>query len=352
MAHPCFVDGVRLATARGEVPVEQLRQGDLIVTLVGLERVLQPIRWIGNRLLDLPVNATPRDGAPIRVRRNALGDGVPRRDVLLSHDHRLFVGGKLIPARLLVNSMTILPEFGLGSVHYFHVELEHHTILLAEDLPVESFLDEAGDRSFFTNAVGLSVMQPILSADLYVDVAALACAPLVMTAVESEPAWRLLAERARALGFVPPHWETTSEPSLHLFADGYKIDPVCQDELRSVFALPVGAQSLRLVSRAAVPFDLDRTHEDWRCLGVGVTKMIYRIGAEQIEIRADHPSLIRGWHDAETDGATIWRWTNGDAHLPLPTPIGAGGATLELHLSGRATYALMDQAAEATRLSA
>lgn len=115
-----------------------------------------------------------------------------------------------------------------------------------------------------------------------------------------------------------------------------------------MFALPAGARSLRLASRATVPFDLDRAHEDWRPLGVGVTKIIYRIGGEQIEIPADNPSLIRGWHDAETDGATVWRWTNGDAHLPLPMPIGTG-ATLELHLSGRATYALTDQAAEATR---
>ncbi len=253
---------------------------------------------------------------------------------------------------LLVNGMTVLPEAGLELVHYFHVELERHAVLLAEGLPVESYLDEANDRSFFSNADGPAALHPILGANGRPDVALLACAPLAMTAAESEPAWRLLADRARALGFVPPTWSTTSDPDLRLRADGRDLQPLLQDETRYMFALPAGAKSLRLASRATVPFDLDRAHEDWRCLGVGVTKLVYRIGAEQIEIPADHPSLIRGWHDAETDGATIWRWTNGDAHLPLPMPIGAGGATLELHLSGRATYALTDQTTDATRLSA
>jgi hypothetical protein len=116
--------------------------------------------------------------------------------------------------------------------------------------------------------------------------------------------------------------------------------------------LPAGTRSVRLVSRASVPFDLDRAHEDWRRLGVGVAKIVFRSGTEQVELPADHPSLIRGWHDAETDGAAIWRWTDGDAHVPLPILIGAGGATIELHLACAATYALTAQASEAARLVA
>lgn len=348
----CFVSGVRLMTTQGEVPVEDLRTGDLVLALEGQERVSLPIVWIGNRLLDLAPASDPHDGAPIRVRRGALDGGVPHRDVLLSHDHRLLVAGKLVPARLLVNDMTILPERGLRSVHYFHIELERHAVLLADGLPAESFLDEAGDRSFFSNADSPTRMQPNVPTVVHPDAVALACAPLAMTAAEAEPAWRLLADRARALGFVPPHWETTSDPDLSLVADDTRIRPVLQEQNRCVFVLPPATRSLRLASRASIPFDLDRTQEDWRRLGVGVTRIVYRAGAEQIEIPADHPSLIRGWHDTETDGATVWRWTNGDAHLPLPMPIGAAGATIELHLSCRATYAVADEPAQETRLIA
>jgi hypothetical protein len=345
----CFAAGTRLATARGEVLVEDLSQGESVVTLVGSETVLRPVAWIGTRRVDLSSAAEPELAAPLRIRRDAFAENIPGRDVWLSPDHRILVDGKLIPVRLLANGMTITHERDVTSVCYFHVELESHAILLAEGLPAESYLDELGDRSFFSNSEGPVALQPSLGKVVGPEAAARACAPLAMTAAESEPAWRSLAERARALGFAPTQWNTTSDPDLRMIVDGHEIRPLVEDATRRVFALPAGTQSIRLASRASVPFDLDRAHEDWRNLGVGVTKLVYRVGAEQIEIPADHPSLVRGWHDAETDGSTIWRWTNGAAHLPLPTPIGAGGAILELHLFGHATYAVTEEDAETRR---
>jgi len=320
-----------------------------VLTMVGSEFLVRVVKWVGYREIDLESEPEPESARPIRIRRGAFADDSPRRDILISPDHRVLVGGVLIPTRLLTNGMTIVPDLSCRRVEYFHIELEQHAVLSADGLPAESFLDEIGDRRFFSNAEGPVALRPRLPGILHQGVTRLACAPLAMSAAESELAWRQIADRARTLGFVPPNWDTTSDPDLHLCADGRDLQPLLQDETRYVFALPAGAKSLRLASRATVPFDLDRAHEDWRSLGVGVTKIVYRIGAEQIEIPADHPSLIRGWHDAETDGTTVWRWTNGDAHLPLPMPIGAGGATLELHLSGRVTYAITEQAAETTR---
>ncbi|MBW4093709.1 MAG: Hint domain-containing protein [Proteobacteria bacterium] len=345
----CFAAGTRLLTVRGEVPVEDLREGESIVTLVGTSRALRPVVWIGRRQVDLVASPEPELSAPVRIRRDAFAENIPGRDVWLSPDHRVLVDGRLIPVRLLANGMTITHERDVTSVRYFHVELESHAIILAEGLPAETFLDELGDRSFFSNSDGPVSLQPNLGKIVGPEAAARACAPLAMTAAESEPAWRSLADRARALGFVPVQWDTTSDPDLRMVVDEHEIRPLVEEATRCVFALPAGTQSIRLASRASVPFDLDRAHEDWRNLGVGVTKLVYRVGADQIEIPADHPSLIRGWHDAETDGSTMWRWTNGSAHLPLPTPIGAGGAILELHLFGHATYAVTEEDAETQR---
>ena len=44
----CFVTGTRIRTTRGDVPVEQLRVGDIAVTASGKRR---RIRWIGSRTL-------------------------------------------------------------------------------------------------------------------------------------------------------------------------------------------------------------------------------------------------------------------------------------------------------------
>jgi hypothetical protein len=350
--HPCFVAGTQIATPGGDVPVESIVAGQTVLTVVGRDLVSAMVTWVGERMLSLPENATPRDGAPIRVRRDALAPGVPQRDVLLSHDHRIFVGGKLIPTRLLVNGMTILPECGLNAVHYFHIELEQHAVLLADGMPVESFLDERRDRSFFVNADGIAAMHPVLEPMSSSDVAALACAPLAMTAVDSEAAWQELVNRAHSLGYVTPQWYTTSDPKLAVVADSVTMFPTSAEGQSQVFVLPAGTRSVRLVSRATVPFDIDRSQEDWRRLGVAVARIVLRAGDEQVELPADHPSLLRGWHDAETDGTTVWRWTDGDAHIPLPIAIGNGGATIELHLACHSTYALAKQAAAEARLVA
>ena len=44
----CFVTGTRIRTIRGDVPVEELRVGDIAITATGNRR---RIRWIGSRTL-------------------------------------------------------------------------------------------------------------------------------------------------------------------------------------------------------------------------------------------------------------------------------------------------------------
>ena len=53
----------------------------------------------------------------------------------------------LIPALALVNDTTVT-QLVVDTVTYWHVELDSHDILLAENLPAESYL-EMGNRGFF-----------------------------------------------------------------------------------------------------------------------------------------------------------------------------------------------------------
>ncbi len=56
----------------------------------------------------------------------------------------------LIPAGLLVNGSTIF-QVEVDTVTYWRVELETHDVILAENLPAESYLD-MGNRGFFKEA--------------------------------------------------------------------------------------------------------------------------------------------------------------------------------------------------------
>ncbi len=186
---PCFVRGTRLLGPDGPVTVEDLREGDLLLTASGQA---VPVVWIGEREVDCRHHPAPEKIWPVRVGAGAFGPSVPARDVVLSPDHAVLVDDVLIPVGRLANCYSIAQE-RVDSVHYFHVELPLHDVLLAEGLPVESFLD-TGNRRMFAG-------QPAIA--LHPDFARLdwekACAPLVLTG----PVLDRAAARLRARSVEP-----------------------------------------------------------------------------------------------------------------------------------------------------
>ena len=144
----CFATGTKIRTVRGQCAVEDLVVGDVAVTASGGTR---PIVWIGHRDVECRGH---HDLQPVLVAAHAFGDGLPERDLMLSPGHPVLVGadadnegGHLVPIMCLINGTTVLRQT-VERVTYWHVELDQHDILLAEELPAESYLDW-GDRDFF-----------------------------------------------------------------------------------------------------------------------------------------------------------------------------------------------------------
>lgn len=152
----CFAAGTLILADGGERTVEALAIGDTIVTASGKRR---PIKWIGRRSYRGRFLAANPDVQPVRLAAGCLGESMPRRDLLVSPEHAMFLDGLLIPARHLVNGSTITRERGLAQVDYFHIELESHDILLAEGAPSESFLDD-DSRMVFHNAREYEALYP------------------------------------------------------------------------------------------------------------------------------------------------------------------------------------------------
>ncbi|MDR3665165.1 MAG: Hint domain-containing protein, partial [Mycobacterium sp.] len=148
---PCFLRGTRIATLRGEVAVENLRIGDLVVTAIG---GALPVKWIGTRgFITRLVNEHHRAAMlPIRIAAGALGEGSPVRDLYVSPEHMLCLDDVLIPADKLLNGTTVTRADGLDVVQYFHIELPRHAVLYAEGALAESFLD-TGNRNMFANVL-------------------------------------------------------------------------------------------------------------------------------------------------------------------------------------------------------
>ena len=144
----CFLQGTLIRTPDGEVPVETLKAGDLVLTTNGEAR---PVLWLGRRAVETRL-AHPLTALPIHIRPDALGRGLPTRDLFVSPDHAFFIGGMLIQAGALVNGVTITRHRDLPETFtYYHVELQDHDLIYAEGLPAETFIDNV-ERETFDNA--------------------------------------------------------------------------------------------------------------------------------------------------------------------------------------------------------
>ena len=143
----CFLAGTSIATPSGPKNIEDLRAGDLVLTAEGQEVAA---RWIGVQTVST-VFADALRVLPIRIKAGALAQNVPSRDLLVSPDHALFIEGVLVQAGALVNGSTITREAHLPSTFtYYHLETADHSLILAENTPAETFIDNV-DRMAFDN---------------------------------------------------------------------------------------------------------------------------------------------------------------------------------------------------------
>lgn len=330
---PCFAAGTLIRTTRGEVAVEALREGDVVVLAEG---GLAPVRWVGRRGVDLVRHHWPDRVRPILVRAGALAEGVPARDLRLSPEHALALDGVLVPAGLLANGRSILQEHDATRITYYHVELPAHAVLLAEGTPAESYLDLGNRRMFENGEEGTVALHP----DFAPPPAALAGAAWCLPRLAPGPALEAIRARLIARADALAASAATAEADLHLLVDGAVIrgTPAAGGAIR--FALPAGARQVAIRSRAACPAAEGAAWGgDRRALGVALSAILLRAAptGPALRVPIEDPSLCRGFHPAEAQDGAAWRWTDGHAVLPERWLAGFEGAavTLDLTVCGR-----------------
>jgi hypothetical protein len=172
-ANPCFAAGTHILTTSGDIAVETVKPGDVVITWRGDER---EVVWVGCREIDIARHPRPEAVLPVIIEAGALGENTPRSRLVLSPDHALFLDGVLVQAKDLQNGVTIRQTKLPRRITYFHIELECHDILFAEGAPAESYLD-TGHRGVFDNADEPLILHPDL---MQLRRAAEGCAPLCM----------------------------------------------------------------------------------------------------------------------------------------------------------------------------
>nr|WP_231875008.1 Hint domain-containing protein [Gluconobacter thailandicus] len=298
----CFAEGTSLTTPDGEATVETLVPGTLVMTPKGA----MPVKWLGHRSITVADQRVPEENWLVRIREGALADGVPSRDLLVTQEHCMVFEGKLVPARMLVNGASILIDRTINSYTYYHVELESHEAVWAENALTESYLD-TGNRSQFDNHTVTAIFGGSKAGGSET-------LPLETSRAFVEPIHAAIAARAASAA---PQPELTTDPNLHLVTNfGQIIRPLRQANDRVTFMIPANVATVRLVSRTSRPSDtIGPFVDDRRDLGVLVGDVSLFASRQTISLTA-HLSLshLSGWHGLES---SRYRWTDGDAALSL-----------------------------------
>lgn len=142
----CFAPGTGIATPAGPRAVETLAPGDLVHTL---DNGPQPVRW--TRQSRHALGAAGPEDKPVLVAAGALGHGRPSRDLIVSPQHRLLVGGQgqlsglfpteaLAPAKALTGLPGIRHMNGRNQVTWVHFACAGHEVVNANGCYTESLL--------------------------------------------------------------------------------------------------------------------------------------------------------------------------------------------------------------------
>lgn len=304
-----------IQTPTGDVPVEKIRHGDTVTAYVNGSAENQSVIWVGKAHATVRAGLPDDEaGYPVRILKDAIEEGVPYKDMLITPEHCLFFDGKFVPVRMLVNGASIFYDKSITSYDYYHVETAQHSVIRADGMLTESYLDTGNRRSFRQEGSVITLGGKVRT---WKDDAA---APLCVDRSFVEPLFRKLeVQENNIIGCQIPEAKSdlTNDPDLHLITQkGAVIRPMRHSGMQYCFMLPAGTESVRIVSRASRPSDVIGPFvDDRRYMGVAITDIHLLSAMQQHDITAHLQSeKPEGWHD--TDWADC-AWTNGDAMLPL-----------------------------------
>ncbi|SEO26980.1 Hint domain-containing protein [Paracoccus alcaliphilus] len=143
---PCFTRGTMILTDAGLRAIEDLAEGDLVMTR---DNGLQPVRWIGSVGVSADRLAAEPTLRPIRIAAGALGASTPAQDLLVSPQHRVLVRSRIAQrmfgtSEVLVAAKQLLTIEGVDiadaadGVEYFHMLFDRHEVVFSNGAETES----------------------------------------------------------------------------------------------------------------------------------------------------------------------------------------------------------------------
>ncbi|MDN7354574.1 MULTISPECIES: Hint domain-containing protein [Acetobacter] len=341
----CFLSDSMIRTPEGDVAVQDIQVGDSVVAYVDGQQQVRKVVWAGKAHVTVKAGLPDDEaGYPVRILKGALAEGVPYKDMLVTPEHCLLFNGLFTPVRMLVNGASIFYDHSITSYDYYHIETEQHSVIVADGVMTESYLDTGNRGSFRQEGTVVS-----LNAGSHKTVrtwAEDAAAPLVVDQSVVEPIFRKIEARAKHAGIeaVTPAPVLTNDADVHLETENGAIIRKAREQNGKVFfMLPPGVERVWLASRTSRPADtIGPFVDDRRQLGVLVSNISLQEGvgaARQLETIMQDADL-QGWHGV--DAGHSMRWTAGRAEIPLSGRKPGALAMLSVRIVAAGPYVLED----------
>ncbi|MCC6103789.1 Hint domain-containing protein [Acetobacter sp.] len=345
----CFLSDSMIRTPEGDVAVQDIQVGDSVVAYVDGQQQVRKVVWAGKTRVAVKAGLPDDEaGYPVRILKDALAEGVPYKDMLVTPEHCLFFNGLFTPVRMLVNGASIFYDHSITSYDYYHIETEQHSVIVADGVMTESYLDTGNRGSFRQEGTVVS-----LNAGSHKTVrtwAEDAAAPLVVAQAVVEPIFRKIEARAKHAGIeaVTPTRVVTNDADVHLVTESGAIIRKAREQNGKVFfMLPPGIDRVWLVSRTSRPADtIGPFVDDRRQLGVLVSNMSLQegVGAARNLENIMQDANLQGWHDV--DAGHSMRWTAGYAEIPLVERTPGALAMLSVQIIAAGPYVLEGEQTE------
>lgn len=135
----CFGAGSMVFTPCGEVPIENLKQGDMVY-----DENLTPqlVEFIAKRTI-IPSKSANKYSVPILITKGKLGENLPCRDTIVSSAHLIKYNDQMVPASSLgVNADVNTP------ITFYNVKVSNYSTMIVNGMVSET-LDTTNDSKVY-----------------------------------------------------------------------------------------------------------------------------------------------------------------------------------------------------------
>lgn len=284
------------------------------------KKIIRRICWVGNNNIIVRTNL-PDDqaGYPVRICKDAIAQGIPYKDLLVTPEHCLFFDGKFIPVGMLVNGTSICYDHSITEYTYYHIETEDHSVIWANGMLTESYLD-TGNRNNFRQHGQLVMLNTDPKFKSWDQDSA---APLVVDRLYVEPLYNQILQRALDMGF--PKSEAlllTQDAGFYILTDqGDIIYPQFDGTDKYSFVLAEDIRKVYLQSRVSRPCDtIGSFVDDRRQLGLLIGDILLLSFDKENNLQQHQVTsylkkqYLAGWDVLEQSHC---RWTKGNAELDI-----------------------------------